>query len=46
MEWFERIDRAKAMVGVAQLATKPGSGKVPKALKKKRLGKRSGRPVR
>jgi hypothetical protein len=46
MEWFERVDKAKAMVGVAQLATKPGSAKVPKALRKERVGKHSGRPVR
>jgi hypothetical protein len=46
MEWFERVDKAKAMVGVARLATKPRSAKVPKALRKKRVVKRSGRPVR
>ena len=46
MEWFGHVDRAKAMVALARLATTAGAGQLPKALHKRRVAKRSGRPVR
>jgi hypothetical protein len=46
MEWFERVDRAKPMVALARLAQHGGVGKISKPLAKRRVAKRSGRPVR
>jgi hypothetical protein len=42
MQWFERVDKAKPMVGVAHLAEGGKHARVPKALEKKRLHKRAG----
>jgi hypothetical protein len=45
MEWFERVDKAKPMVGVARLAD-GGRSDIPAALEKRRIRKRSGRDPR
>jgi hypothetical protein len=46
MEWFARVDRPKPMVALARLAQRGGVGKMSKPLAKRRVAKRSGRPVR
>jgi hypothetical protein len=46
MEWFERVNKAKAMVSLALVSAAEGSVKVPKPLAKRRVTKRSGRPPR
>jgi hypothetical protein len=46
MEWFERVDRPKPMVALARLAQRGGVGKISKPLAKRRVVKRSGRPIR
>ena len=45
MEWFEKVDRAKAMVGLVRVAT-GRKRRIPKALEKRREPKRSGRSPR
>jgi len=46
MEWFQRVNRPKAMVALARLAQRGGRGKVAKPLAKRWVSKRSGRPPR
>lgn len=46
MEWFERVDGPKALQGLAQLLSGDPPERLPKALKKRRSKKRSGRPPR
>jgi len=46
MEWFQRVNRPKAMVALARLAQRGGTGKVAKPLAKRWVPKRSGRPPR
>lgn len=45
MEWFDRIDTGKRLAGLRMLANEPTVGPV-KALKKRRVSRRSGRAVR
>ena len=46
MEWFQRVNRPKAMAALARLAQRGGTGKVAKPLAKRWVSKRSGRPSR
>jgi hypothetical protein len=46
MEWFERVDRPKPMVALARLVERRGMGQIAKPLAKRRVAKRSGRPIR
>jgi hypothetical protein len=43
MEWFQRVNRPKAMAALARLAERGGKGKAPKRLAKRWVAKRSGR---
>jgi hypothetical protein len=45
MEWFERVGKAKPMVALARMMD-DGTTKVPKAMEKRRVPKRSGRAPR
>jgi hypothetical protein len=45
MEWFDRLDTGKRLVGLRLLADHP-HGRPAKALKRRRLSERSGRSVR
>jgi hypothetical protein len=46
MEWFQRVNRPKAMVALARLAQRGGKGKLAKPLAQRCVPKRSGRPPR
>jgi len=45
MEWFDRLDTGKRLAGLRLLANHPTARPV-KALRRRRVSKRSGRPVR
>jgi hypothetical protein len=46
MEWFERVDGVKQIGGLLRVAHRPTRSVIPKALAKRRVKKRAGRPPR
>lgn len=46
MEWFERVDDIRSIAALLRLVRRPDRAKIPKPLRKHRVKKRSGRPIR
>jgi hypothetical protein len=46
MEWFERVDDIRSIAALLLLVRRTDRTKIPKPLRKHRVKKRSGRPIR
>jgi hypothetical protein len=46
MEWFERVSRVKEIAALLRVTRKKHSDSIPKALKRRRVKRHAGRPIR